>query len=396
MEQTDFRTNKQKTLLAKILTIRISYWMGLFAVLFLIGGLLLGKQLQKLRQKQKVMYRSVKQMQYFSTPATSYLGNAPAPIRLSNLLLGEDLGIVVGVKQINIRNVTPYNPSLIQLKSGYDLFFRYDVLSSKARIAPFFPGQFEQTTQEFKRIDLKTDYAEDPRIVEVGDELYLFYNDLDQQSLQGRFMSVANLNRDTYAVNYTTALDMNLQLVEKNWSPFEYIDEQQKARFFIEYRIHPRKLLELPNPQVNDLQNITLPREDSFISLLWPTKWGEIRGGTPAKKIGDEYLAFFHSCFKEDSGLVWFNMGAYTFEAKPPFRLTGISSHPILFKGIYDTPLTHTAPFEKRVIYPGGFVIEKQGERELVHVACGENDCAVKIVTMDLKKLKENLIRLEN
>jgi len=208
-------------------------------------------------------------------------------------------------------------------------------------------------------------------------------------------MSVANLNRDTYEVNYTTPLDMNLQFIEKNWSPFEYIDEDQKSHLFIEYRIYPRKLLELTNPQVNDLRNITLPRNIAFTPLFWGGKWGEMRGGTHAQKIGDEYLAFFHSCFKED-GLVWFNMGAYTFEDKPPFRLTGISPHPILFKGIFNTPLTHTAPFDKRVIYPSGFVFEKKGERELVHVACGENDCAIKIVTMDLIKLKESLIRIED
>jgi predicted GH43/DUF377 family glycosyl hydrolase len=299
--------------------------------------------------------------------------------------------------------VVPYNPSLIQVESGYDLFFRYDVMSSKSKVAPFLPSigvtrlndKFQQSNQEFKRIDLKTDYAEDPRIIDVGNQFFLFYNDLDQ-NLKGHFMSLANLNKETHQVNYITALDMNLKLTEKNWSPFEYLDENQIPHLFLEYQIHPRKVLHLPNPKVNDLHNLLLSRDASFLSLSWPHKWGEIRGGTPAKKIGHEYLGFFHSCFTEENGLVWFTMGAYTFEGKPPFRLTAISKHPILFKGIFDTPLTHTAPIEKRVIYPGGFVVEKQGEREFIHVACGENDCGIKIVTMNLEKLKESLTRLEN
>ncbi len=385
-------------------SIPISYWIGLLLILFLACSIVFGIHVRRLKTKQKAMYRSFKQMRYISSSSSSILGNASIPQKLNNLLYGEDLGIVVEVKPVNIRNVTSYNPSLIRTKSGYDLFFRYDVISSKSITGPFFPrigvahlnDQFEQDKQEFTKIDVKTEYAEDPRIIEVGDELYLFYNDLDQQCFRGRIMSVANLDKDTYQANYTTALEMNLQYIEKNWSPFEYIDDDQKARFFIEYRIHPRKLFELPNPQVNDLKNITLSRYDSFVSLPWPMKWGEIRGGTPARKVGDEYLAFFHSCFTDEKGLVWFNMGAYTFEGRPPFRLTGISAHPILFNGIYNTPLTHTAPYEKRVIYPSGFVVEKQDERELVHVACGENDCAIKIITMDLNKLKESLIRIEN
>ena len=376
-------------------------WIGSLFVLFLATGILLGKQFHKIKQKQKVVYRAFKQMRYATNNETHFLGNAPTPFRLINLLPGEVQGIVVQVKQVNIRHVTPYNPSLIQTDSGYALFFRYDVMSSKSKVTPFFPSigvvhlndKFEQNDQEFKRVDLQTDYAEDPRIIEVGDQLYLFYNDLDQ-NFGGRFMSLANLNKETYEVNYITALDMNLQQTEKNWSPFEYTDEHQTAHLFLEYRIHPRKLLQLPNPQTNDFLNITLPRNASFLPLAWPLKWGEIRGGTPAKKIGNEYLGFFHSCFTEENGLVWFTMGAYTFEANPPFRLTGISKHPILFRGIFDTPVSHTAPIDKRVIYPGGFIFEK--EKELVHVACGENDCGIKIVTMDLKKLKESLFKLDN
>lgn len=405
MKQINFSLSESKKLLKTLSNLPMRYWIGVLLILLLASGILVDRQFKKLKQKHKVMQSSVKHMRYITSNAISLIGSAPIPRRLSNLPFGEDLGIIVQTKRVDIRNVIPFNPSLVQTKSGYDLFFRYDVISSKSKVAPFFPNigvvhlndEFQQGGQEFKRIDLATEYAEDPRIIEVGDQLYLFYNDLDQQSFNGRFMSLANLNKGTYQVNYTTALDMNLRQVEKNWTPFEYIDEDKIAHLFLEYKIHyPRKLLDLPNPRVNHLRNITLPREASFLSLPWTYKWGEIRGGTPAKKIGNEYLGFFHSCFTEKTGLVWFSMGAYTFEDKPPFRLTGISKHPILFKGIFDTPLIHTAPIDKRVIYPGGFVLEKQGKRELIHVACGENDCGIKIITIDLEKLKKNLIRLEN
>jgi hypothetical protein len=49
--------------------------------------------------------------------------------------------------------------------------------------------------------------------------------------------------------------------------------------------------------------------------------YGELRGGTEAKLVGDEYLAFFHSqgtIHSRSSITYW--MGAYTFTRKAPFR----------------------------------------------------------------------------
>jgi predicted GH43/DUF377 family glycosyl hydrolase len=87
-------------------------------------------------------------------------------------------------------------------------------------------------------------------------------------------------------------------------------------------------------------------------------------------------------------------MGAYTFEEKPPFRVTAISHYPILFKGIYDSPILNTASPKKRVIFPCGFVEEKRDGKELIHISCGENDTATKIVTVDKKALFKSLKKL--
>jgi predicted GH43/DUF377 family glycosyl hydrolase len=113
--------------------------------------------------------------------------------------------------------------------------------------------------------------------------------------------------------------------------------------------------------------------------------------------VGGEYLGFFHSCFMDQkSNLLWYVMGAYTFEDQAPFRITGISPYPILFKDIYQTPIIHTGCIEKRVIFPSGYILEKQGDKELIHLACGENDCSVKIVTIDKDKLIQGMERFEN
>ncbi len=378
----------------------------ILAIFLVVGaGMLLQKKLWKLSRKQNAIRRSVKKLKNRAIGTPYYLGELSAPLKFSLIPYGEDTGLVVGVKKVNIRNViAPYNASLVESKSGYDLFFRYDIISSRAKYARFYShigvvhlnDQFEQENKEFKRIDLQTEYAEDPRAVLINDQLHLFYNTLDNKNLRNRFMCVANLDRESFQVNYNTILDMNLQWIEKNWSPFEYIGVNQEPQFLIEYQISPRKLLKLSDPRMGEIKSLRVPKEVSYLSLLWPNEWGSVRGGTPAKKIGNEYLGFFHSSFKEDNGLVWYVMGAYTFEAHHPFRITGISNHPILFRGIFDTPYINTASLDKRVIFPSGFVLEKQKDKELIHVACGENDSAVKIITLDKEKLLESMNRFEH
>ncbi len=331
-------------------------------------------------------------------------GKVPIPPRLANVPFADDLGIVLGVKSVPIRNVrAPHNASLIRTASGYELFFRYDVVSWKSYFAPYFSrigvvhlnDQFEQGEQEFRTLDLDNDFAEDPRAMFVGDQLYVFCNILDTDNLKCRSMCVANVDPSSFNVNYRTVLEMNFQWMEKNWIPFEYVGANQEPKLFLEYRISPRKLLEVPDPQGGAMVDLRTPKGTAYITLPWANKWGEPRGGTPFIKVGDEYLSFFHSGFHEANGLIWYVMGAYTSEAHPPFRITGISDYPILFRGIFDSPVIHTADAHKRVIFPAGIVVEKRGGKEIAHVSCGENDCAVKIVSFDLEKLMQSIGRLE-
>lgn len=361
-------------------------------------------RMHKLESKQSAIRRSVKMLGYPTFSSNQHLGKTPFPNRLSGIPFADDAKIILGVKELHVRNITaPYNPGLIETPSGYDLFFRYDVINPKLKYAPFssrvgvvsLNQQFEQGDKEFTRIHLQTEYADDPRVIKVGNELFLFCNRLDESYPKCRFMCAAQIDPNTYAVNYTTILDMNLHWVEKNWSPFIYVGEDQKPHLFLEYRINPRKLIELPNPHLNELKNVNIPSESAYLSIPWSGKWGEISGGTPSKKIGDEYLGFFHSWFTDENKLIWYVMGAYTFNANPPFNLTGISKYPILFRGIYETPFTNTASIDKRVIFPSGFVVENQNDKQLIHLACGENDCSVKIVTFDKEELLKSILRFE-
>jgi predicted GH43/DUF377 family glycosyl hydrolase len=206
-------------------------------------------------------------------------------------------------------------------------------------------------------------------------------------------MQIAQLERDTFHINYTTTLEVNLQWIEKNWSPFEYQKRDEKASLLFEYQLIPHKVFQLPDPKVNMLQDFFSEGPESFIHHPWEHKWGRMRGGTPAQLVDNEYLAFFHSSFEDESGILWYVIGAYTFEKQPPFKITGISKYPILYRGIYEIPHCATAPLDKRVCFPCGFVEEKGQDETWFHIALGENDSGIKILTLNKQKLFKSLSR---
>lgn len=135
---------------------------------------------------------------------------------------------------------------------------------------------------------------------------------------------------------------------QKNWSPFDFcprcdfmdgmainatsINEEDKGldrksfspHLLMVYSLNPHRIVQT-YPCDDCLQrNGTSPVSDYnaevvFSSKLLPEyewKWGEMRGGTPALKFGDKYLAFFHSSGKlSHPSVLTYVMGAYMFES---------------------------------------------------------------------------------
>ncbi|MDE3055594.1 MAG: hypothetical protein KGI80_02715 [Verrucomicrobiota bacterium] len=362
---------------------------------FCIISALVGWSIAQLSLVEQGIRKAKEILNHLQSEITRSHAKIALPRQLATFPFAETTGVVTSTKSIAIRSViAPYNPSLIPATNGaYTLFFRYNLLHpsyhSCIGTVPL-NSEFTQGEKEFRRLSLHSKYAEDPRACFVDNQLYLFYSTLHPENSHCRMMCIANLDPDTFATNYVTALDLNTQWVERNWCPFEYVGIDDKRELLIEYQLSPRKLLSLPDPQVNDLRSIPLPHNVTYTLLPWASRWGQIRGGTPAQRIGNEYLSFFHSSFKEEDGTTWYVMGAYTFLTEPPFTITKMSSYPILFRSIYDTPPMHTADTNKRVIFPAGFVIDK----DRIHLACGENDCAIKIITFDKQKLLASLAPL--
>lgn len=108
--------------------------------------------------------------------------------------------------------------------------------------------------------------------------------------------------------------------------------------------------------------------------------FGEIRGGTPPVLVDGEYWTFFHS------STPWgkrrqYHMGAYAFEAKPPFRITKITLDPLLSGSKQDRW------FEGKplVVFPCGSLY--RDDKWLVSLGVNDLDCGwIEIPHRDLTK----------
>ena len=323
------------------------------------------------------------------------------PEQLRYVPSADSQDIVLKTKKVNIRNVfAPHNPSIIQYDNGYLLFFCYSIADNKDSSyigCVELDKNFDQTDKEFVKIDTFNSNSEDPRVFRVGKEAYLTYSKNEayiDPSLPATTMNIASINLENYKIQFATELELNFRLVEKNWTPFEYINSHGQPGIFFQYNLKPHKILELPNPKVNHLLHPVFSKHNTYYINPWEDLligWGNLQGGTPALKIDDKYLAFFHSSFSDKDGIMWNVMGAYTFKGSPPFQIISMSPHPILFSGIYDSANLCMNSSRKNIIFPAGFVVGKEGDKEVIHLSCGENDSAIKIVTIDKQSLLKHL-----
>jgi len=367
-----------------------------FLFLFLAVSIALVRDVRSVKKKVGKITKKISKssIDVFYSGITTNL-----PRNFRSIYFADDEGILISTKKIKINGMAyPYNSSLLEKPdhSGYYMFFRYDIkkcdveeysqhaLETYIGVAEL-DKFFQHKDHRFHIVDTGSCTAEDPRAFYHNGKIHLMYNDLVPIKPYCRSMHIAQVNPATWTLDYQTDLQLFQASMEKNWMPFVHNDTVHLI-----YKVCPHKIYKLNDPTVNEMQATMTPKLPLILKKEWEENWGEIRGGTPAKLVNGEYLTFFHSRTRTNM-TNWYAMGAYTFEAEPPFRITSISEKPILFRGIYDSPHVHTSNSRVKCIFPSGFVTEKQGELDLIHVSVGENDVATKILTFNTKKLTESM-----
>ena len=227
--------------------------------------------------------------------------------------------------------------------------------------------------------------SEDARFFSYRGRIFLIYNDnvdLIYVYPGRRDMFIAELFYKNDHFTLSSPLKLNYPhkshvWQQKNWIPFEW-----NKTLLMGYSIHPHEIL---YPNLSDGECYRLYETSP------PIKWdfGALRGSSSPELIDGEYLAFFHSGIFTSSlsshgqDLWHYYMGAYTFSAEPPFQITKMSHLPIMAEGFY-TP----SDCEKRVIFPGGFVVSGSS----IYVAYGKDDREMWIATLDKAALKNALV----
>jgi predicted GH43/DUF377 family glycosyl hydrolase len=306
--------------------------------------------------------------------------------------------IVLSTRQIEFKDYPgAHNPSLIEFEDGYLLTFRYSPDPRNeyyisyigiVRLDSFFQPVGEPQLLNTRVNDTRTpSQSEDARIFTYRGRLFLIYNDnveIEAPTLgDRRDMFIAELFFRDGRFSLSTPMKLicaekyNLARMQKNWVPFEW-----NKTLLLSYTINPHDVI---YPNLRDGECYIYFESEGHIE--WD--FGLIRGGTPALLVDGEYLSFFHSGTILSSLASWgwemwhYFMGAYTFSAEPPFKVTKFSPYPIVAEEFYTQ-----GSYWKRVIFPGGFVVKDA----LIYLAYGKDDSEIWIATIDKLELKKSLL----
>jgi len=163
---------------------------------------------------------------------------------------------------------------------------------------------------------------------------------------------------------------------EKNWIWF-----QHESQWVCQYAINPGEFF-----RVNATGDPVEVWRSKEVSLAAWNYGLPLRGGTPPTRVGDEYVAFFHTA------LVWqkpkrrYYMGAYTFDAEPPFTLRRMTLEPLLAGSDQD----FRALGGPLVIFPNGAIL-RDGTWL---VTFGVNDEACGWIRIPHADLEERLVHV--
>ncbi|MCB1148822.1 MAG: hypothetical protein KDK48_01540 [Chlamydiia bacterium] len=302
---------------------------------------------------------------------------------------------VIPVRVPGINNA--YNPGIVPYKDHYLMAFRFDYPTNfslerlKKKKSPYI-GLVEldnrfQAIGKPQLLNTRPNHpdllqqAEDPRLVAVGDKIYIFFNDSPSGSRYGqRIMYFAEVTQDQGHLTLGPILPINPPHIsstcEKNWMPFAY-----KNGLYVVYSMDPHVVLKL-NPRDGSVKEL----HSTEMHHDW--RHGELRGGTQALLSDDLYLTFFHSSlwtkptFWKNQTMRFYFLGAYAFEPKPPFRVKSYTPGPISHPDFY------TPQNRRRVIFPSG-IVENNGK---LYVAYGENDNTIKVAVIDRKSLLDKMV----
>lgn len=321
--------------------------------------------------------------------------------KLVGIPFADDAEIITRVTNIVIPEVPcAFNPSIVKRNGGYLLAFRDDPIQQpppmiQSRVGLVQLGPDFSVEGPISYVNTGNDHSSDPRLFDYDGKLFTLSNHLTHMSNTYLcHLDISCLDPESLETIGVTHLQNPETPREKNWTPFVYSDEEGNNDLYLIYLFNPMTVARFTHPFTGNLEPfVSLGPK---LPLAWENAWGQIRGGTPALLVDDEYLVFFHTYFYSQHK-DWYVFGALTFEKDSPFRIKKISPYPLLFHSMFKA---NTRPgwwferggFFKNVEYPSGFVEGEENGKKVFYVVCGENDRAITLLTIDKTKLLNQLV----
>ena len=278
-------------------------------------------------------------------------------------------------------NVCYFNPSVVKLANGRVFMFTRrnsnrggqegtkfsefnDIVAFELDPATMEPKGSKRIVQ--LREQFTGEHFEDPRALAVGNQIWLSVSSfLWRKSYTHQVFFILDQNLTcqlrvdpVYGKNFMQA-QVN-EGHEKNWLFFPH---EGKPHFI--YSSEPHTVLEC-----DSRLEVKVKHETWEKNMLW--KHGHVRGGTPPIRVGDNYWSFFHSSMPWTLEKRRYHMGAYSFEAKPPFRITSMTTLPML-SGSHKDPWYPTLPL---VVFPGGALHDEASGNWTIVLGVNDLDCA--------------------
>ena len=235
-----------------------------------------------------------------------------------------------------------FNPGIVDWNGRKILFVRRHIGTASCVVA--YDLNPDLTLGKRTEIVTKHHSVEDPRAWVYDGKLYMsacIYTP-PTSCRQGVFLLDENLRVQSeihIPVGRNGAQPWMSKGPEKNWVFFD----ADKLGFVYSTAKEQGHQVYLLNDQ------FTVSEKHATEGIEW--EYGEIRGGTPPVKVGDEFISFFHSHFYH-GGFYRYVMGAYAFTSEPPFKITRMTRHPILYGNAIDMPKGHDPV--KQVVFPCG------------------------------------------
>jgi hypothetical protein len=156
--------------------------------------------------------------------------------------------------------------------------------------------------------------------------------------------------------------------VEKNWMLFEHNGE-----LWAIYSIAPHVVLQVTLG--DDGPVLCHPAyQHEWDAQAYTRRYGELRGGAPPVRVGDQYVAFFHSSFiahpwrhrflrllrQAPTNTIHYVGGVYGFAAEPPFAPLWLHPSPLLMPPLLPRRRQQLNPIVEYSAYPCGAIWQDQ------------------------------------